>query len=45
MPLHRGTSARTVSKNIRKLTHEGYSRRQAVAIALAEKRRSQRRQK
>lgn len=40
MPLARGCTRATVSKNIRKLTHEGRPQKQAVAIALSEARRT-----
>lgn len=34
MPLYRGASRKTISRNIRRLRREGYPQRQAVAIAL-----------
>jgi hypothetical protein len=34
MPLQRGSSANIIAKNIRQLIKEGYTRQQAVAIAL-----------
>lgn len=34
MPLKKGRSAKTVSKNIRTLMHEGRPQKQAIAIAL-----------
>lgn len=39
MPLFKGKSKEAVSKNIRKLVSEGRPQKQAVAIALSEKRR------
>jgi len=45
MPLYKGSSEATVSKNIRKLMGEGYPRRQAIAIALNEQRKSKRRRR
>ena len=36
MPLAKGKSRKTISKNIRKLRKEGRSERQAIAIALNE---------
>lgn len=34
MPLAKGKSDKTVSKNIRKLREEGYPQKQAIAISL-----------
>lgn len=40
MPLKKGKSAKIVSGNIRELRRAGYPQRQAVAIAMSQKRRS-----
>jgi uncharacterized protein YoaH (UPF0181 family) len=39
VPLKKGSSQSTISQNIRKLMAEGYSREQAIAIALNQARR------
>lgn len=45
MPLKKGTSKETVSKNISELYRSGRPQKQAVAIALSEQRRSKRKKR
>lgn len=40
MPLKKGKSKETVSKNISELRHSGYSQKQSIAIALSTARKS-----
>jgi len=40
MPLKRGSSAKVVSANIRRLVHEGKPQKQAIAIAMSKAGRS-----
>jgi hypothetical protein len=42
MPLRKGKSKKAVSENVRELVHSGRPQKQAVAIALKEKRKSKR---
>jgi len=43
MPLYKGRSKKTISKNIRTLRREGFPRKQAVAIAMSKAGKSKRR--
>jgi hypothetical protein len=40
MPLKRGSSQKTISTNISELRHSGRPQKQAIAIAMAEARRT-----
>lgn len=40
MPLKKGTSPKTVSQNVREMRAAGYPQKQAVAAAMATKRKS-----
>ena len=45
MPLKRGTSQKVVSSNIKELVGAGHPRKQAIAIAMEQKRDAERRKK
>lgn len=45
MPLVKGKSKDAISENIRRLRHEGYPQKQAIAIAYSEAGRSKKRKK
>jgi hypothetical protein len=40
MPLHKGTSKKTISENVSEMIHSGHKKSQAVAASLTEARKS-----
>lgn len=42
MPLQKGSSRKTISRNISELSHSGYPQKQAIAIAMSKAGRSNR---
>ena len=45
MPLHKGSSQKTVSSNISELMHSGYKHDQAIAIAMSKAGKSRKKKK